>query len=132
MKGPYLEATPPYKRGRSLAQIAETHPKYIDKDELPPVLRSWDIVDAPYPDPVHGGVLDEVGSMCSTWLNMNVLMLDEKRVIVDRSQGSMIKAMKGWGLEPIPSSLKYLGTFGGSFHCVTTDIRRRGTLQSYF
>jgi len=22
--------------------------------------------------------------------------------------------------------------FGGSFHCATLDIRRRGTLQSYF
>ena len=24
------------------------------------------------------------------------------------------------------------GPFGGSFHCATLDVRRRGTLQSYF
>jgi glycine amidinotransferase len=108
------------------------NPKYINKDDLPPIVRSWDILEAPRPDRVSGGIVNEIGSMCSTWLNMNVLMLDEQRVVVDRSQVSMIKALKRWGLTPIPSSLKYLGTFGGSFHCVTMDIRRRGTLKSYF
>jgi hypothetical protein len=29
-------------------------------------------------------------------------------------------------------TLSRLNTFGGSFHCATADVRRRGGLQSYF
>jgi glycine amidinotransferase len=28
--------------------------------------------------------------------------------------------------------LLHYAPFGGSFHCATLDIRRRGTLESYF
>ncbi len=33
--------------------------------------------------------------------------------------------------EPIPCDLRHYAPFGGSFHCATLDVRRRGTLQSY-
>ncbi len=108
------------------------NPKYVDRSRLPSILNSWEIREAPKPDKVRGGLFNEVGSMCSVWLNMNVLMLDPQRVVVDRSQPSMIQFFKDWGLTPIPCSLKFLGPFGGSFHCVTLDIRRKSTLQSYF
>jgi glycine amidinotransferase len=58
-------------------------------------------------------------------------MLDEKRVIVERTQVSLIKALRDWGFQPIPSPFLSYAPFGGSFHCATLDIRRRGTLQSY-
>lgn len=48
------------------------------------------------------------------------------------SQSSLIKALKDWGFEPIPCAFLYYGPFGGSFHCATLDVRRRGVLQSYF
>jgi glycine amidinotransferase len=104
------------------------NPDYIDTIKLPKILKSWDILIAPEPDPVSGYVV----SMCSKWINLNVLMLDEKRVIVEKSQKSMIKALKDWGFEPIPCSFLNYGPFGGSFHCATLDIRRKGELQSYF
>jgi glycine amidinotransferase len=66
------------------------------------------------------------------WLSMNVLMLDQRRVVVERSQPSMIAALKGWGFGPIPCEFQDYATFGGAFHCATLDIRRRGELQSYF
>jgi glycine amidinotransferase len=61
-----------------------------------------------------------------------VLMLDEKRVIVERLQESLIKKLKDWGFEPIPCSFANYAPFGGSVHCATLDVRRRGELQSYF
>jgi glycine amidinotransferase len=70
--------------------------------------------------------------MCGRWLSINVLMLDEKRVIVERSQESIIKKLKDWGFEPIPCSFANYAPFGGCFHCATLDVRRRGELQSYF
>jgi glycine amidinotransferase len=104
------------------------NPDYIDRRKLPDVFKSWDVLVAPRPDPVRGVIL----SMCSDWISINVLMLDEKRVIVEKSQPSMQKALRDWGFEPIPCSLLHFAPFGGSFHCATLDVRRRGTLQSYF
>src|SRR5260370_34399522 len=60
------------------------NPEYIDVEQLPPILKKWDILIAPNPDPVDG-MMSKI-SMCSPWKSINVLMLDEKRVIVDRSQ----------------------------------------------
>lgn len=106
------------------------NPAYVDADRLPKILRTWDVLVAPQPDPTPGwraGV-----SMSSAWISMNVLMLDEERVIVEQSQTSMIKALKDWGFQPIPCAFANYAPFGGSFHCATLDIRRRGSLQSYF
>jgi glycine amidinotransferase len=106
------------------------NPDYADVERLPAVLKTWDVLVAPRPDPVDG-VMSKI-SMCSPWTSINVLMLDEKRVIVDKSQVTLIKAFKDWGFEPIPCAFLSYGPFGGSFHCATLDVRRRGTLQSYF
>jgi glycine amidinotransferase len=105
------------------------NPKYLDLTQLPPVLKSWELLEAPPPIKVGNGVS---GSLSSLWLSMNVLSLDEKRVIVERDQTSMIDALRKWGFEPIPCKFGTFGIFGGAFHCATLDIRRRGTLQEYF
>jgi len=106
------------------------NPSYIDVERLPHILNTWDILVAPRPDPVEG-VMSRI-SMCSPWVSINVLMLDEERVIVDRSQVTLIKALKDWGFTPIPCGFLSYGPFGGAFHCATLDVRRRGGLQSYF
>jgi glycine amidinotransferase len=66
------------------------------------------------------------------WLSMNMLSLDEKRIIVEENEEPLMKALEGWGFEPIPCPFRNNYRYGGSFHCATVDIRRRGTLQSYF
>ncbi|BAY07011.1 hypothetical protein [Calothrix sp. NIES-2098] len=104
------------------------NPDYIDINKLPKILKSWDILVAPEPDPITGYIV----SMCSKWISLNVLMLDEKRVVVEKSQESTIRAMKDWGFQPIPCAFLNYTPFGGSFHCATLDIRRKGELKSYF
>ena len=106
------------------------NPEYIDIKKLPKMFESWDVLTAPYPDPIPE--FKSKLSMCSKWTSMNVLMLDEKRVVVEQSQHSLINAFKSWGFEPIPCPFLNFGAFGGSFHCATLDIRRKGGLQSYF
>jgi glycine amidinotransferase len=69
--------------------------------------------------------------MTSKWLNMNFLMLDEKRVVVERQDEPMISCLKRWGFSPVLCSFLNFNSFGGSFHCATLDVRRRGTLKSY-
>ncbi|MFF2698185.1 amidinotransferase [Streptomyces cyaneofuscatus] len=110
---------------------ALVNPDYIDVDRLPAVLDSWDILVAPEPEPVKELVL-RTTSMCGKWLSMNILMVDETRVIAERHHTGMLRALERWGFEPIPCDLMHYAPFGGSFHCATLDVRRRGTLESYF
>ena len=44
----------------------------------------------------------------------------------------MIEFLEAEGLEVIPCPFRNNYKFGGSFHCATVDIRRRGVLESYF
>jgi glycine amidinotransferase len=108
---------------------ALVNPDYLDVERLPKALKGWDILVAPRPDPPTG-IMSKI-SMCSPWTSINVLMLDERRVVVDASQPTLIRALKDWGFDPLPLPFLSYGPFGGSFHCATLDIRRRGTLQSY-
>ncbi len=102
-------------------------PEYIDVNALPSVLDSWDVLVAPEAVP-HKCPL----GICSNWISINVLMLDEKRIIVEKHQEPLIKALKSWGFEPIPCSFEAYYPFLGSFHCSTLDVRRQGELKSYF
>ena len=105
------------------------NPDFVDIDRLPPILRRWDVLIAPRPDPVDD-VMAKF-SMCSQWIGINVLMLDHRRVVVDASQPTLHRALKDWGFEPLPLPFRAYGPFGGSFHCATLDTRRR-VLENYF
>jgi glycine amidinotransferase len=126
-------------------QLNDTHPMHIDASfmplapgkllvnpdrivKIPGMFKSWDILYAPQP------VMPETHTMymSSRWVNMNVFMLDHRRVIVEKNEESMIKALKDFGLKPIPCPFVNFNSFGGSFHCATLDTRRKGELQSYF
>jgi glycine amidinotransferase len=107
------------------------NPDYMDVHKVPPLFKGWDVIVGPRPDPMPGLVL-KFCSMTSAWISLNVLMLDHERVIVERSQHSTIRILKQHGFKPIPCAFAHYVPFGGAFHCATLDVRRRGTLQSYF
>ncbi len=128
-----------------ILDVNDKHPMHIDASfmplapgklllnpgrivKIPEMFKSWDILYAPEPDIPASHTL----YMTSKWINMNVLMLDHRRVIVEKNEESMIKALKNFGLKPIPCPFVNFNSFGGSFHCATLDIRRKGELQSYF
>lgn len=104
------------------------NPEFFDRETMPKILNAWELREAPTPNVVAGSPVD----LSSHWLTMNVLSLDERRVVVESGQTNMIEMLKGWGFEPIPVPFQSFYMFGGGFHCATLDIRRRGTLQSYF
>jgi glycine amidinotransferase len=128
-----------------IIEVNDQHPMHIDASfmplapgklllnaerilKIPEMFKSWDILYAPEPCISKKHTL----YMTSTWINMNVLMIDHERVIVEKNEESIIKALKNFGLKPIPCPFVNFNTFGGSFHCATLDIRRKGVLQSYF
>lgn len=105
------------------------NPDYLDLQKLPPILKSWELLVMPTPLPqIKGDPL----RLVSDWAGVNVLMLDEQRIVVEKNQEPLIKSLKEWGFKPIPCSFEAYYPFLGSFHCATLDIRRRGELQSYF
>jgi glycine amidinotransferase len=101
--------------------------KYFDPAGLPPAFSNWDVLVPPEPVPLTVGTYTTV----SSWISMNVLMLDEKRVIVERRQEPLMRAFEKWGFEPVPCSFENYYAFAGSFHCATLDVRRSGELESY-
>jgi glycine amidinotransferase len=68
----------------------------------------------------------------SNWISMNILMLDERTVVVEQAEIPMIALMRSLGCEVIPCPLDRVYPFGGGFHCCTADVRRDGILRSYF
>jgi glycine amidinotransferase len=128
-------------------EVYDTHPMHIDATfyplapgkllinpervpRVPEMFKKsgWDVLVCPEP------LMPESHPMynSSRWISMNVLMLDEERVIVSKGEDSLIKALREWGFRPIPCNFYDFETIGGGFHCATVDIRRRGELKSYF
>lgn len=95
--------------------------------KLPDALRHWDVLVPPRPTIPDSHPL----YMSSRWITMNLIMLDDRRVIVEENEAPLIQAFKEWGFLPIPCPFRWFNAFGGSFHCATLDVRRRGVLQSY-
>jgi glycine amidinotransferase len=86
----------------------------------------WEILQPPH------GVARAEFHLSSRWLSMNILMLDQERVLVEKHEGPLIQFFRDIGLKPVPVDFKDHYVFGGGLHCVTCDVRRRGELKSYF
>ncbi len=95
---------------------------------LPSALGDWDVRPAPRPALPE----DHLLYMSSAWVSMNVLMLDHRRVVVEAGETPLIDFLAEWDFEVLPVPFRNVMRFGGCFHCVTADVRRRGTLESYF
>ena len=88
----------------------------------------WKLITAAQPNSFDMPPL----SQCSPWLCMNVLSLSEKVIFCEESEKGMIELFNDQGFDCITLPFRNVFEFGGSFHCVTTDIRRRGQMKSYF
>jgi len=95
--------------------------------DIPAPIKGWDLLRAPRSSLPSSHPM----RMCSPWVVMNVLSLDERRVIVEAQEEPMIRALREWGFEPIPVPFRSFYSFGGSFHCATVDVRRRGGLNRW-
>ena len=102
------------------------NPENVYLDQIKSLFKGWDVLVAPPPVNPTG---DPLGDL---WANVNVLMLDEERVIVEETEEPTINVLKDWGFKPIPCAFQNYYSFAGSFHCATLDVRRRGVLKSYF
>lgn len=88
----------------------------------------WEIVDAA--QPAHNAP----PALCysSTWLSMNVLVLDPKTVCVEKSEVYQAEQMDKLGMNVIEVELRDAYAFGGGLHCCTADVYREGDCEDYF
>lgn len=93
----------------------------------PAVLDGWEVRWAPEP----ALPADHELYMSSRWVGMNVLVLNETRVVVEAGEQPLIDMLTDWGMDVLPVPFRNVMRFGGCFHCVTADVRRRGELRSF-
>jgi len=109
------------------------NPARINDDTLPAIFRQWQVIYSP---PMEGADRFDADylhqSIGSKWIDMNLFSIIPDLVVVDADQTALIRLLEGQGMDVIRLKLRHSRMLGGGFHCVTLDIRRRGTLQRYF
>jgi N-dimethylarginine dimethylaminohydrolase len=109
------------------------NPARVNDDTLPPVLKQWKVIYSPPMENTGRYDADYLSkSIGSDWIDMNAFSINPNLVVVDRDQTALIKLLEKEGLDVIPIKLRHSKLMGGGFHCITTDIRRKGTLEKYF
>lgn len=100
---------------------------------LPKELQSWDVIEVPEE---HVAIDNSGPQLASNNINVNVLPLDEERVIVFDETGdgpvALMKALEKQGFTPIHIRLRHSRIFGGGAHCVTLDTVREDKYESFF
>jgi glycine amidinotransferase len=145
MKGvEHLRASVPAGYSVEILNVDDPHAMHIDATLLPlrpgllvynpervseealrqhAVLRDWNLQAYPYaPSPRAY----PPRYMCSGWLLMNVLSLDEKTVVVEEGDRQFAEFVRGFGITVIMCPFKNVNSIGGSFHCATVDLVRDG------
>jgi N-dimethylarginine dimethylaminohydrolase len=109
------------------------NPSRLNDDSLPKILKQWKVIYSP-PMENTDRYDPEYLSMCigSDWIDMNAFSINPNLVVVDRNQPTLIKILEREGLDVIPLKLRHSKLLGGGPHCVTLDVRRKGTLERYF
>ena len=109
------------------------NPARLNDDSLPELLKQWKVIYSP-PMENTDRYDPEYLSMCigSDWIDMNCFSISPNLVVVDRNQPTLIKLLEREGLNVIPLKLRHSKLLGGGPHCVTLDVRRKGTLERYF
>ncbi|MEM1155832.1 MAG: inosamine-phosphate amidinotransferase 1 [Pseudomonadota bacterium] len=105
------------------------NPARVTVDNLPEPLKNWDILFAPQMQETR---YSDLTPMASKWFGMNLLMLAPDLAVVDAHQKDLIRQLEGHGIDVLPLKLRHGRQLGGGFHCATLDVRRKGTLETYF
>ncbi|MEV6409394.1 glycine amidinotransferase [Streptomyces bobili] len=102
------------------------------RDVLPEPFRNWKFIVPPEPEPGQFPVYtDSELLLTSPYIDINVLSLDEQRVLVNADCLGLIKTLESEGFTVIPVQHRHRRLFGGGFHCFTLDTHRAGGLVDY-
>ncbi len=90
-------------------------------DQLPPPLRSWDIIVCPEPIDIghYPGYCN-----ASKWINMNLFSINPNLVVLEENQHPLRLELEKHNIECVMLPMRQQRTLGGGFHCVTLDLER--------
>ena len=109
------------------------NPDRVNHQTLPEILKQWEVIYSPPMENTHRYDAEYLSkSIGSDWIDMNLFSINPDLVVVDRDQTALIRLLEKQRLDVIPLKLRHSKMMGGGFHCVTLDVRRRGTMQRYF
>lgn len=114
----HLDSTLAFLReGLLLANPARI--KHIE--QLPDILRSWDIIWAPEPFDIghYPGYCN-----ASKWVSVNLFSVNENLVVVEEHQTELRDLLERKGIACAMLPMRHARTLGGCFHCVTLDLVR--------
>lgn len=90
-------------------------------EQLPEVLRNWDIIWAP--EPVDIGYYPGYCNS-SKWVSVNLLSINPNLVVLEEHQHNLRVELEKHGIESAMLPMRHARTLGGCFHCVTLDLER--------
>lgn len=102
------------------------NPERITEEELRrhEVFRGWELHSYPF-IPEQRKSPSPPMYMCSPWLVLNALSLDERRIMVEEKDTQFADWLRNkFGMEPILCPFQNVNSLGGSFHCATVDLVR--------
>ncbi|WP_424095650.1 glycine amidinotransferase [Moorena producens] len=109
-----------------------TNPERPIREEEEKIFKDngWELITVPQPTCSN----DEMPMFCqsSKWLSMNVLSISPTKVICEEREKPLQELLDKHGFEVFPLPFRHVFEFGGSFHCATWDIRRKGECEDYF
>lgn len=105
------------------------NPARINKDNLPTPFQKWDVIYAPKMEAYN---YSNLTPLASSWLGLNLLSVSPNLAVVDKHQTALIKVLEKHKIDVLPLQLRHGNTLGGGFHCVTLDLKRKGTMEDYF
>jgi len=109
--------------------LAVIHPKYrsygpaIDHLEA----AGWKIIPAPFPTAPK----KFKNGLSSNFISINFLQIAPDRIICEADEPDLQDFLRKQGITPIPIKFRTANILGGGFHCHTSDIRRKGAMESY-
>jgi len=126
----YRLATDPMDLAKVILGAARA-PRFFEM--LPEPLQKWDIISPPEPtENIFPTYEEDDLILTSKCIDLNVLSIDEERVIVNALFPDLIKTLEKHGFTPIPVRHRHRRLFGGGFHCFTLDTVRQGSSEDYF
>lgn len=91
-----------------------------DKKILPKPFCDWDAIMCPEPIDIGYTYYNNA----STWVNVNLLSINENLVVVEENQYPLRKELEKYNIESLMLPMRHARTLGGCFHCVTLDLVR--------
>jgi len=93
-------------------------------EQIPDFLKDWKIIYPPDTLPSFPTYTEDDALLTSTFIDMNVLVLGNNRIICNSLYPELADLLGKEGFTPIPVQHRHRRIFAGGFHCFTLDILR--------